>query len=71
MILFKIALYLSKFLFKANIENEDYHPLDVERIKKDTHWIRAFYKHNQENPVKTCNAIHDVLLWRKEFDANS
>ena len=43
----------------------------MDRIKKDTHWIRAFYKHSQENPTKTVNAINEVLLWRVEFDANS
>ena len=53
-----------------SIEKGVYHPLDVERIKKDTCWVRAFYKHSQENSDKTVNMINEVLIWRKEFNAN-
>jgi hypothetical protein len=54
-----------------NIEiNESYHPLDLERINKDTKWIRAFYKHSLENSERTVGMIDEVLTWRKKFNAN-
>lgn len=57
----------------ANIEKGDYHEKDLERIKADVNndWLKAFYKHGFSNHDKTVNIIHEVLLWRKEFDANS
>ena len=55
----------------ANIDRGDYHPADLERISSNTDWIRAMYKHSQENNEKTTNSIHEVLSWRQEFEANS
>ena len=63
-------LILIKYFFKANIENGDYHPNDLERVKKDSNWLRAFYKHSIANNEKTVAMAHDVLSWRKEFEAN-
>ena len=55
---------------KDSIEKGEYHALDLERINKDTKWIRAFYKHSLENNERTVNMIDEVLTWRKKFNAN-
>ena len=46
---------------------------DLERLKADVNndWLKAFYKHGFSNHDKTVNIMHEVLLWRKDFDANS
>jgi hypothetical protein len=56
--------------YKASIDKGDYHPIDLERITTGTDWIRAMYKHSQENNDRTVNTINEVLCWRKDFMAN-
>ncbi|RNA36023.1 Motile sperm domain-containing 2 [Brachionus plicatilis] len=56
--------------YKSNIEKEIYHPKDVERIKANGSWIRAFYKHSLLDQDRAVEMIHDVLKWRKDFDCN-
>lgn len=60
-----------KFEFLDQIDRSEYHKDDLQRLKKDTAWLRAFYKHGFSNHDKTVSLIHDVLVWRKDFDANS
>lgn len=55
---------------KAQIEKGDYHPLDVDRIRNSTKWVRAFYKHSLDDHHKTVSMIDEVLIWRKKFNAN-
>jgi len=47
-----------------------YHSLDLERLRKDNEWLKAFYKYANEDPVKTVSMVHDVLLWRNDFGTN-
>ena len=58
------------YKYKTNIEKGDYHPKDLERIKRDSNWLRAFYKHAICDDAKTVTMVHDVLTWRKQFEAN-
>ncbi|CAF0743075.1 unnamed protein product [Brachionus calyciflorus] len=60
--------FLEKFKDKISIEL--YNPKDIERIKKDTKWIKAFHKHSIDDQEKTVNMIDEVLTWRKQFGAN-
>lgn len=48
-----------------------YHKADLERLRIDNEWIKAFYKHGYENHDKTVSMINEVLSWRNEFEANS
>ena len=57
--------------FLGQIESLTYHKLDIERIKNDNEWVKAFYKHSNENHDKTVAMIHEVLSWRQDFEANS
>lgn len=57
--------------YKSQINSLTYHKLDIERIKNDNEWIKAFYKHSNENNDKTVAMIHEVLSWRQEFEANN
>ncbi|CAF0941452.1 unnamed protein product, partial [Brachionus calyciflorus] len=56
--------------FKDKISTEIYKPKDIERIKKDTKWVKAFHKHSIGDIDKAVNMIDEVLIWRKEFGAN-
>lgn len=42
----------------------------MERIKADSKWLRAFYKHSLDDSDKTVEMINDVLKWRQDFDCN-
>lgn len=61
----------NNILIEVNIEKEVYNPKDVERIKADSKWLRAFYKHSLDDSDKTVEMINDVLKWRQDFDCNS
>lgn len=62
-------LFLEKY--KEKINNGSYHPLDLERVRKNTNWIRAFYKHAIGSADKAADLANEVLTWRKQNDANS
>ncbi|RNA36026.1 motile sperm domain-containing 2 [Brachionus plicatilis] len=56
--------------YESKINSEAYHPKDVERIRQNTKWLLAFYKHAFANPDRAVDLIDEVLTWRKEFGAN-
>jgi hypothetical protein len=58
------------FRNKEKIDSGSYHPKDLERIHKDNKWLRAMYKHSLETADKCVDNIHEILHWRKEFEAN-
>ncbi|CAF0743056.1 unnamed protein product [Brachionus calyciflorus] len=60
--------FLNKY--KSNIEKGVYHPKDIDRIKADSNWLRAFYKHSLMNSDRTVDMVNDVLKWRKDFNCN-
>jgi hypothetical protein len=57
--------------FEEKIDKNAYHPLDVERVKKNTDWVRCFFKHGLGDSDKTVQVADDVLTWRNTFNANS
>lgn len=56
--------------YKAKVENNEYHEKDLERLRKDNLWVRAFFKHGLEDTHKTASVINESLTWRKQFGAN-
>lgn len=54
----------------VDIQNNKYHPKDVERIRRNATWVRAFYRHSLANNEKTISTIHEVLMWRKNIGIN-
>lgn len=57
-------------LYKEKIENNEYHPKDLERVNKDNEWMKAFHKHGLEDHNKTVDVMDEILTWRKNFGAN-
>lgn len=55
---------------KAKVENGDYHPKDVERVRKDNEWMKAFWKHGEDEHSRAVDVMNEVLDWRKKFGAN-
>lgn len=56
--------------YKENIGLGKYHKLDLERLRKNNDWLKAFYKYAQENHERTVNMLDEVLIWRNEFGCN-
>jgi len=63
----------NKFLeqYQGSIDKGVYHPRDLERLKKDNEWIKAFYRQSMEDNEKTLCLIDEVLAWRKFSDVNN
>lgn len=57
--------------FKENIDKGVYHPKDLERLKKDNDWIKAFYRHSMEEVDTAICLVDEVFTWRKNNDINS
>lgn len=55
---------------KENIGLGKYHKLDLERIRRDNDWLKAFYKYSEQDETRTVNMLDEVLTWRNEFGAN-
>lgn len=47
-----------------------YHKSDLDRLRRDNQWIKAFYKYSQESQEKAVNMLDEVLAWRNEFGSN-
>lgn len=63
--------FIKKLWFLIDkIQNGVYHQKDVDRIRANNDWIKAFNKHSMGDFDKAVNMIDEVLIWRKEFGAN-
>lgn len=56
--------------YKENIGLGKYHRADLERVRRNNEWVKAFYKYSQENHEKCVSMLDEVLTWRNEFGSN-
>ncbi len=45
--------------------------MDLERLKTNNDWIKAFYRHSNEDVETAIALVDEVFTWRKNTDTNS
>jgi hypothetical protein len=45
--------------------------MDLERLKNNNDWIKAFYRHSNEDVETAIALVDEVFTWRKNTDTNS
>jgi hypothetical protein len=56
--------------YKENIGMGKYHKYDLDKLRRNNEWLKAFYKYSQEDHEKTIIMMNEVLTWRSEFGCN-
>lgn len=57
--------------FKDKVDNNLYHPDDIDRLRKDNEWVKAFYQHSMEEVDTTICLMDEVLIWREKSETHS
>lgn len=49
---------------------EEFHPLDINRVKTSDDWLRRFLEHHEYNMQDALKMLWETCEWRRNFGTN-